>query len=155
MVSSTVQAHVGDATPVWVQLLKTGREFLVQSQVEEFLEAMETLPGTLENMLDVCRRSAEVRKEKFGELTKASNARLLANLFLTSQGNVRKRVDKRHGFPAQSSLKDDWTSCKQAIETETRVQETLRRLQVLPDDCLLYTSPSPRDRTRSRMPSSA
>ncbi|WDT36906.1 hypothetical protein PVA38_12355 [Streptococcus pneumoniae D39] len=26
---------------------------------------------------------------------------------------------------------------------------------VLDDDCLLYTSPSPRDRTRSRMPSSA
>ena len=25
----------------------------------------------------------------------------------------------------------------------------------LPDSCLLYTSPSPRDRTRSRMPSSA
>ena len=24
-----------------------------------------------------------------------------------------------------------------------------------PDSCLLYTSPSPRDRTRSRMPSSA
>ena len=24
-----------------------------------------------------------------------------------------------------------------------------------PEDCLLYTSPSPRDRTRSRMPSSA
>ena len=28
-------------------------------------------------------------------------------------------------------------------------------LQVLDDICLLYTSPSPRDRTRSRMPSSA
>jgi flagellar FliL protein len=28
-------------------------------------------------------------------------------------------------------------------------------LQVLADTCLLYTSPSPRDRTRSRMPSSA
>ena len=26
---------------------------------------------------------------------------------------------------------------------------------ILLDDCLLYTSPSPRDRTRSRMPSSA
>ena len=26
---------------------------------------------------------------------------------------------------------------------------------VKPSDCLLYTSPSPRDRTRSRMPSSA
>ena len=31
--------------------------------------------------------------------------------------------------------------------------ETLR--QKLLDGCLLYTSPSPRDRTRSRMPSSA
>ena len=27
--------------------------------------------------------------------------------------------------------------------------------QVIPEACLLYTSPSPRDRTRSRMPSSA
>ena len=26
---------------------------------------------------------------------------------------------------------------------------------LLPNNCLLYTSPSPRDRTRSRMPSSA
>ena len=29
------------------------------------------------------------------------------------------------------------------------------RKYVILDDCLLYTSPSPRDRTRSRMPSSA
>ena len=28
-------------------------------------------------------------------------------------------------------------------------------LRFHPNDCLLYTSPSPRDRTRSRMPSSA
>ena len=34
---------------------------------------------------------------------------------------------------------------------------TMSRLSArdLVDDCLLYTSPSPRDRTRSRMPSSA
>ena len=31
----------------------------------------------------------------------------------------------------------------------------LRYLNEDPWDCLLYTSPSPRDRTRSRMPSSA
>ena len=30
-----------------------------------------------------------------------------------------------------------------------------RRLDGSLSDCLLYTSPSPRDRTRSRMPSSA
>ena len=32
---------------------------------------------------------------------------------------------------------------------------SLARIYVLFPDCLLYTSPSPRDRTRSRMPSSA
>ena len=34
-------------------------------------------------------------------------------------------------------------------------QQTRGRLQRLALPCLLYTSPSPRDRTRSRMPSSA
>ena len=33
--------------------------------------------------------------------------------------------------------------------------EVQKPLDVLSNDCLLYTSPSPRDRTRSRMPSSA
>ena len=31
----------------------------------------------------------------------------------------------------------------------------LKKIKVGNDTCLLYTSPSPRDRTRSRMPSSA
>ena len=37
-------------------------------------------------------------------------------------------------------------------------EEDIERLEVVTDryiSCLLYTSPSPRDRTRSRMPSSA
>ena len=33
--------------------------------------------------------------------------------------------------------------------------ETHKALELLSEACLLYTSPSPRDRTRSRMPSSA
>ena len=40
------------------------------------------------------------------------------------------------------------------VDLEFRVSdEKLSELEV--DNCLLYTSPSPRDRTRSRMPSSA
>ena len=35
------------------------------------------------------------------------------------------------------------------------LREALRTAKVLVCHCLLYTSPSPRDRTRSRMPSSA
>src|SRR5664280_3051297 len=34
-------------------------------------------------------------------------------------------------------------------------RENFTAFAALPGDCLLYTSPSPRDRTRSRMPSSA
>ena len=36
-----------------------------------------------------------------------------------------------------------------------RMDDQKQRLAITGDTCLLYTSPSPRDRTRSRMPSSA
>ena len=43
-----------------------------------------------------------------------------------------------------------------AMAAGTAQAETTIRVQsVLPDTCLLYTSPSPRDATLSRMPSSA
>ena len=37
----------------------------------------------------------------------------------------------------------------------TKAIKRARHMALLPISCLLYTSPSPRDRTRSRMPSSA
>ena len=36
-----------------------------------------------------------------------------------------------------------------------KIQEHMKELEAQRNTCLLYTSPSPRDRTRSRMPSSA
>ena len=45
------------------------------------------------------------------------------------------------------------TPIKRSIESESSVNETKNKEINIP--CLLYTSPSPRDRTRSRMPSSA
>ena len=44
-----------------------------------------------------------------------------------------------------------------AVEPKTKsdVDKLGMALGKLAEDCLLYTSPSPRDRTRSRMPSSA
>ena len=41
------------------------------------------------------------------------------------------------------------------IDTPPAITEAIRDVVKLADFCLLYTSPSPRDRTRSRMPSSA
>ena len=40
-------------------------------------------------------------------------------------------------------------------ETIERLRERFEMLEDMTKACLLYTSPSPRDRTRSRMPSSA
>ena len=64
--------------------------------------------------------------------------------------------------PRQELLDRVW---KDAFVTDTSLAEAISVLrQALGDDpqsptyvqtCLLYTSPSPRDRTRSRMPSSA
>ena len=44
---------------------------------------------------------------------------------------------------------------RDVVRTERRLQRQRDRLDSLRASCLLYTSPSPRDRTRSRMPSSA
>ena len=43
---------------------------------------------------------------------------------------------------------------KKYLVNYSRREET-STIQEIRNDCLLYTSPSPRDRTRSRMPSSA
>ena len=41
------------------------------------------------------------------------------------------------------------------LHTSQLIDEANLQFKVQVQDCLLYTSPSPRDRTRSRMPSSA
>ena len=40
-------------------------------------------------------------------------------------------------------------------ENEMLQDAVFKNLEIIGEACLLYTSPSPRDRTRSRMPSSA
>ena len=55
-------------------------------------------------------------------------------------GNITEML--HHSFPAPAVLFDKVPGCDPGFRLLTNV-------------CLLYTSPSPRDRTRSRMPSSA
>ena len=43
----------------------------------------------------------------------------------------------------------------EVVGEELKFHPNKLTLDLDPDNCLLYTSPSPRDRTRSRMPSSA
>ena len=56
--------------------------------------------------------------------------------------------------PAMALIQDDWIA--QKIErTQKHAFTKHPETNSCFDVCLLYTSPSPRDRTRSRMPSSA
>ena len=55
-----------------------------------------------------------------------------------------------------TSLNPDWARrIKQVGMRAFEVEEMLRLGFLEPNDCLLYTSPSPRDGLLSRMPSSA
>ena len=61
----------------------------------------------------------------------------LVALFRAVDSEIRRNV--------LSTLADGWTM----------ISELNKKFGEEANDCLLYTSPSPRDRTRSRMPSSA
>ena len=52
-----------------------------------------------------------------------------------------------------TALTQDVTTIENFLETRKSIYYTIQ--PNTPNTCLLYTSPSPRDRTRSRMPSSA
>ena len=64
-------------------------------------------------------------------------------------------ISRRAGLEASQAVK--WESAGEGEFTVEMVEKAERGTEVTLHlrDCLLYTSPSPRDRTRSRMPSSA
>ena len=59
---------------------------------------------------------------------------------------------------ARTRKHDEWVNPTEGMtddEIYDKVNGAMSQIRELLEDCLLYTSPSPRDRTRSRMPSSA
>ena len=64
--------------------------------------------------------------------------------------DVSKRIDSVQSVA--EALFDEWEDELDAYSSQNLRRQSERQLK---NTCLLYTSPSPRDRTRSRMPSSA
>ena len=64
---------------------------------------------------------------------------------------------EKHGLPVISPLtKRSWWSSQICAEFDAQLTAEQHVLQnIVPYICLLYTSPSPRDKRQSRMPSSA
>ena len=101
-----------------------------------------TLPGSLEplallplvelNLKEICPRPGQ------GD-----------DVYYDSDG---EHLDEPRGGPYPTTI--DLTPIGQ-IKTLVRLNLNYLGERVDADACLLYTSPSPRDRTRSRMPSSA
>ena len=85
---------------------------------------------------------------KPGALQKLDNAEL-GQLLSASRG-IRDHFAKERGLDASLETAY-WNAAEKEIVREFRN----RNISVTVMTCLLYTSPSPRDRQKSRMPSSA
>ena len=93
--------------------------------------------------------------EKLGDLLRTSSSKLGKDLYLVSDEPYRKIVYDGVAVP---SILESYPNSIVATSYSKDVSlpgERLGYLVVHPKACLLYTSPSPRDLSTSRMPSSA
>ena len=105
-------------------------------------------------------------KKRFGEITVSDEGDLLASTAQDTVGtlsyddflpmvhlryNVTEWADLRLGY-TNTITRPDYQNLVPREKIDTDAREIFRGQPYI---CLLYTSPSPRDRTRSRMPSSA
>ena len=88
-----------------------------------------------------------IDKDTSGLLVVAKTAKALTNL---SQQFLSKTIQRKYVALVWGSLKN-----KSGTVDETLARDKKNRMIMSVPDCLLYTSPSPRDRLKSRMPSSA
>ena len=86
-------------------------------------------------------KSLEARKIEIGDAIDASNSALL---------DAEDKIEKAKEMIKKANLL--LSKAEPVLLEETA---RLEQLKAQNDDCLLYTSPSPRDRQKSRMPSSA
>ena len=75
---------------------------------------------------------------------------------LQNRANLRQYNYDMKQFEAQRADLERETELTNKVQDATfEYQQELRNIERLSIFCLLYTSPSPRDRQKSRMPSSA
>ena len=105
-----------------------------------------TLPLTLENIIYHTNAVSRGFKKKIEE-----QPLVVSDMpFLTYQCGEDKAVEY-----AGKIIQSTYAKAVKVEGAEPEIQKVISRLIRMGIPCLLYTSPSPRDRTRSRMPSSA
>ena len=87
----------------------------------------------------------------FNNLSKVFPNQNIYKLWIVITQDVNFGNVKRNDFNLTKDIETKSSSELKRLQQK----ETIKRYQFINSVCLLYTSPSPRDRTRSRMPSSA
>ena len=136
---------------------KSTAESIVYGALEMCREKTGTDPvNTLKKALDNVRPSLEVRSRRVGGATyqvpvevRPGRATTLALRWLVAFS--RQRREKTMAERLANELLD----ASNGLGASVKRREDTHKMAEANKACLLYTSPSPRDRTRSRMPSSA
>ena len=125
----------------------------------------ETLPDYLRTELNLISKKEALFNIHFPKsaetLAKAQYRLKFEELFyiqlhLITKNLVRKHKIKGHAFNKVGNLFSDFYENHLPFELTNAQKRVLKEIRNdMGNPCLLYTSPSPRDRTRSRMPSSA
>ena len=80
---------------------------------------------------------------------------LLRQILVEAESLVLAHHELGLALKGQGKLSEAIVSLETAVRLQPNLRTAWRDLYELRASCLLYTSPSPRDRTRARMPSSA
>ena len=103
----------------------------------------------VEKMVKDAESNASADKEKREKIDLKNQAETLVYQTEKQLGELGDKIDAA----AKSKVEEKSNALKEATSKED--YESMKKLLEELQHCLLYTSPSPRDRTRSRMPSSA
>ena len=88
-------------------------------------------------------------------LMSAQNSTLTLSMSDTPLNEILNKIEKKTNYSFQYSTQVIDVKQKRTIHVKNQPIEAVLNILLKGTDCLLYTSPSPRDAHESRMPSSA
>ena len=122
---------------------------MIREQLDQLRDGMRRR-GKLDVLEAILVRSGDLEQERRRVLQAVEERKAKRNAVSQEVGRRRRRGEDADALVQQSrALGEEITGL------DGHLAQTQRALDALLLDCLLYTSPSPRDRQKSRMPSSA
>ena len=128
-----------------------------KNEIKELLEDIDIFDIKPEHHRIGMKKEKERKRRPMKLILKYANEkqRIMKNLYkLKTMGYLRISISDDFTIKEREKIKEMHEKAKKK-NTECDGGDFIWRVRGSPRTCLLYTSPSPRDRTRSRMPSSA